>query len=348
MVPSPPVGEGTGRGVLSQVTAVAESVLTAARFGGRWARFLTSVPILAPSRFSSGDLLADRRYEYARAYLEAGEHEAAADLFQQALELAPGWLPALIGAADARIALGDIDAAAPLLRQAEKLDQDGLFGASLKLAAVGLAPVPEAPPEAYVRGLFDDYADRFEKALVEDLGYRAPWLIAEAIERGRPGLAFQRGLDLGCGTGLMAEVLGPRVRHFSGCDLSPEMVARAEAEHRYHALAVADAVAYLRASDDSFDLVTAADVLVYVGALGDLFAEISAHLTSGGVFVFSVEEAADDDLVLRDSLRYAHSEAYVRRVSVEAGLEVIELRRATLRHDRGAPIEGLVVLTAAG
>ncbi len=42
-----------------------------------------------------------------------------------------------------------------------------MFGAALKLALLGAAPVPEAPPSAYVEGLFDDYADRFETALVE-------------------------------------------------------------------------------------------------------------------------------------------------------------------------------------
>ncbi|MCM5558182.1 class I SAM-dependent methyltransferase [Pleomorphomonas sp. JP5] len=296
---------------------------------------------------SSGDLLADRRYEYARAYLEADDAAAAADLFLQTLERSPGWLPALIGAADALAANGRRDEAEPLLREAAKRDHDGLFGASLRLAALGFAEVPDAPPAAYVRGLFDDYADRFETALVEDLGYRAPWLIADLIDKARPGGRFSRGLDLGCGTGLMAEALMGRVDHFTGCDLSPEMIARADAERRYQALAVADVVAYLRRCEGSFDLVTAADVLVYVGALGDLFGEISAHLASGCLFAFSVEESTGDDLVLRDSLRYAHSEAYIRSVSAEAGLAVLDLRRATLRYDRGAPIEGLVVLTAA-
>ena len=136
---------------------------------------------------SSGDLLADRRYEYARAYLEAEDAAAAVDLFLQTLERAPGWLPALVGAADALAAGGRPGEAEPLLREAAKRDHDGLFGASLRLAALGFAKVPDAPPAAYVRGLFDDYADRFETALVEDLGYRAPWLIADLIEKNRPG-----------------------------------------------------------------------------------------------------------------------------------------------------------------
>lgn len=293
---------------------------------------------------SSGDLLADRRYEYGRAYLDAGDHAAAADLFLQALERAPGWLPALVGAADALVADGRPGEAEPLLREAAAHDNDGLFGVSLKLAALGLAEVPPAPPEAYVRGLFDDYADRFETALVEDLGYRAPWLIADLIEKVRPGRDFTRGVDLGCGTGLMAEVLKGRVGHFSGCDLSPEMIARAEAGDRYQSLAVADASVFLSERTETLDLVTAADVLVYIGALDSLFQSVAARLAPGGLFAFTVEEADGGDLVLRDSLRYAHSEAYIRRILAEAGLAVTELMRDTLRLDRGAPIRGLIVV----
>lgn len=293
---------------------------------------------------SSGDLLADRRYEYARAYFDAGDHEAAADLFLQALELVPGWLPALVGAADALAAVGRPEEAEPLLREAAVRDLEGLFGTSLKLAALGFAEVPAAPPEAYVRGLFDDYADRFETALVNDLGYRAPWLIADRLEKVRPGARFARGADLGCGTGLMAEVLKGRVEHFAGCDLSPEMVARADVGKRYQALAVADAASFLSAAEGNYNLITAADVLVYVGALDALFRVTAARLAPDGVFAFTVEEAEDGDLVLRDSLRYAHGEAYVRRILAEAGLVTLDLVRDTLRFDRGAPIRGLIVV----
>ncbi len=42
-------------------------------------------------QFSSGDVIADRRADYARMLMEAGDHAAAAELWEQALELAPDW-----------------------------------------------------------------------------------------------------------------------------------------------------------------------------------------------------------------------------------------------------------------
>lgn len=294
--------------------------------------------------FSSGDLIADRRYEYARGYLEAGEHAAAADLFAQALELAPDWLPALVGAADARAALGEREAAARLLRRVLHLDPDGLFGAPLKLAVLGRAPTPDHPPQAYVRGLFDHYADRFEKVLVEDLHYRAPWQIADAIAQLRPSARFARAFDLGCGTGLMAEAMAGRIGHFTGCDLSAEMVARAQAERRYQALMVGDIVFCLGRDEAPLDLVTAADVFVYVGALAEVFAAVAGRLAPGGLFAFSLEQGNGEDLTLRDSLRYAHGRGYLRRLAAECGFTVTAVEQVVLRFDRDRPVAGLIVV----
>ncbi|WP_181706324.1 methyltransferase domain-containing protein [Chthonobacter rhizosphaerae] len=303
---------------------------------------------MSPLALSSGDLLADRRYDYARLYAGEGDHAAAADLFAQTLERVPGWLPALIGLADARAAVGDGPGAAEALKAALSADPDDLFGAALRLAALGRAPVPETPPEAYVRGLFDDYADRFETALVETLKYRVPWRLGSLLADRRPAgvtaPAFGRVLDLGCGTGLMGEVLRARCVHLEGVDLSPEMLERAAGKQVYDALAVGDVAAHLEASETPLDLVTAADVFVYVGTLETVFAAVAARLAPDGLFAFSVEAADAGDVVLRDSLRYAHGEGYLRRLADEAGFVVLDLRRETLREDRSAPVEGFLVV----
>ena len=60
---------------------------------------------------TSGDLIADRRYELARGYAADGDLAAAADLYVQAAELAPGFASAWFALGETREALGDRDGA---------------------------------------------------------------------------------------------------------------------------------------------------------------------------------------------------------------------------------------------
>ena len=178
---------------------------------------------------SSGNLTADRRFDYAIDLLEAGDTVAAGDLIEQALELAPDWPAGWFRLAEARAASGDIGAAIAAYRRAGDLDPADTLGARLRLARLGGIDTPAQPPAAYVRGLFDDYADRFDHALVDGLAYRAPDLIAAALAVASGDGRFGSCLDLGCGTGLMAEALRSRVGAFVGIDLSQGMIDKARA-----------------------------------------------------------------------------------------------------------------------
>ena len=46
---------------------------------------------MKPLQTSSGDVLADRRADYAEMLFASGDHAAAAELMLGALELAPDW-----------------------------------------------------------------------------------------------------------------------------------------------------------------------------------------------------------------------------------------------------------------
>jgi predicted TPR repeat methyltransferase len=69
---------------------------------------------------------------------------------------------------------GDHAGAANAWRKVLTLSPTDIFGASLKLSLTGQAETPSAPPKEYVEALFDGYSDRFDTALLEDLGYRVP------------------------------------------------------------------------------------------------------------------------------------------------------------------------------
>jgi predicted TPR repeat methyltransferase len=296
-----------------------------------------------PLDTSSGDILADRRADYAEMLFGSGEAGPAAELMLGALELAPGWAMGWFRLGEFHEAAGDMDAAAEAWRMAQKLDPDDRAGAALKLALIGKADAGDAPPSAFVEALFDQYAEKFDHALVDTLGYRVPELLAEAIvAQGRK--KFGLAVDLGCGTGLMGERLRPMAETLVGYDISTEMLRKARVKGVYDRLEKADLQAFSYEGPKA-DLVTAADVFMYVGALEGVMETVAVLLVGDGLFAFSVEKlAGEGDFALQPSRRYAHSEVYVRRVLGKAGLAVVSLEEKIIRQDRDEPVQGLIVI----
>ncbi len=145
---------------------------------------------MRPSLHRSGDELADRRAEYAEAYAKAGDHAAAADLMAQAMERAPGWLLGRVRWGEFLMEAGEAQAAGDVFRQALAEDETDPYGARLKLARLGEEPVPDAPSPSFVAGLFDQYADGFEDALVHRLEYRVPDLLFDLLKQAAPTARF--------------------------------------------------------------------------------------------------------------------------------------------------------------
>ena len=294
---------------------------------------------------ASGDLIAERRFAYAKAAAEEGDWSAAAELFEQTLERAPDWAAAWFALGEAREKLGDLGAAARAFRETLVADPTDAQGALARLALMGRGEAPRALPQAYVARLFDDYAWRFDKHLIKNLGYRAPALIAEALSAVAPGRHFASALDLGCGTGLMGEPLRGRIDHLAGVDLSAAMIAKARERGLYDRLEVGDALAMLGFEPpESFDLIVAADALVYFGDLAPLFAAVAAALSSDGLFAFSVETCEDDGFKLEPTMRFAHSRSYVETTASEVGLQPLLVQSASTRREAGADAPGMICI----
>ena len=297
---------------------------------------------------SSGDVIADRRAGYARLLAEGGDHAAAADLMSQALEIVPDWAAGwdLLGGYAEKA--GDVSGAISAWRHLEALDDDGVFGAGLKLAAHGAGRAADGTAVSYVEALFDQYAPQFEQSLVGKLGYRVPEMLDALVseEMARLGIeGFARALDLGCGTGLMGLQLRAKAAFLEGIDVSAAMIAETARKGIYDSLQKAELVAALNARRADADLVTAADVFIYCGALPPVLAALVPALRPGGLVAFSLEaHDGPEPLFLRPSLRYAHGIAATRDALVVAGLEVLRFESATLRQDRGAPISGMLIV----
>jgi predicted TPR repeat methyltransferase len=201
---------------------------------------------------------------------------------------------------------------------------------------------PPQPPRAYVETLFNEYADDFQAHLLEHLRYQAhQTLLAPLREAGQ---RYPLVLDLGCGTGLCGELIREQADAVDGVDLAEAMVKQARATGAYRRVVHGDLLGFLREETTPADLVIAADVFIYVGALDEAFAAIRQRLRPGGCFAFSVELASGkSDLQLMPSLRYAHSPSYVDRLAQAHGFRVRQTWQAPLREDQRKPVMGLYV-----
>jgi predicted TPR repeat methyltransferase len=274
----------------------------------------------------------------ATALAELAEYPQALACAERALAVDPALAPVWTLRAKLLKAVGRLDEARGCFEKAIALGADSEMN-RYDLAALSGQSAPASPPREYVQGLFDSYADDFEPHLLQVLNYRAPQLLIEPLAR--EARRFSRALDLGCGTGLCGVLMRPLAARLDAVDLSANMVARSRARQVYDSVEQADLVEHLRHTPQCYDLVVAADVFIYVGALDAVFAGVSRALEAGGVFCFSVESAPDDvEYVLRSSLRYAHSPGYIRRLAAQHGFEISRSSEHPIREDQRQPVPG--------
>lgn len=279
----------------------------------------------------------------ARASARAGDHRAAIAVLRDAARRTPDDPDLPAAEAEAWLALGEGAAADAALDRAAATAPDDPRLADLRAARAALDG--DRLTTAFVRSLFDGYADRFDADLTGRLAYAAPEILARSIAAvDGPPRGDRDTIDLGCGTGLSGVALRPFARHLAGVDLSPRMVDRARARGVYDRLEVGDLVAALAATPGRWDLAVAADVLVYVGPLEPTMAAVAAALRLGGLFAFTVERGPDDGVELGPARRYRHGAAHLRAVAAAAGLSVVSMEPCVPRHDRGAPVDGLVAV----
>jgi predicted TPR repeat methyltransferase len=275
----------------------------------------------------------------------------------EVLAVEPGNADALL---HRRSALGRLAEKADLMRDAGQLDEARVlyrqalaFGADAELigyclAGLGDAAAPPSSPVAYVQALFDDYAADFDRHLVDVLRYRVPQGLAAPLPQLHPA-PFRAALDLGCGTGLCGPLVRPLAQRLTGVDLSPRSLEQARARRVYDALHEAEIVQHLATlaeRGEPHDLVLAADVFIYLGELGPVFAALARVMPPGGVFCFSAETEGANEAAgfsLQPSLRYAHHEGYLRRLAQRHGFEPARMVRETVREEQRTPIEGLIV-----
>jgi predicted TPR repeat methyltransferase len=241
---------------------------------------------------------------------------------------------------------GDTQRAVTLYRELMATDPEDHLGVSLRLAKL-TGEHPAKAPNAYVAALFDQTADRFDAILVDELGYNVPLLIADGLKALGLG-PFETWLDLGCGTGLCAMALEEVTQTRTGVDLAPTMVEIAAELEIYQHLYVGEAVAFLQSPQAAgpYTLITAADVLPYLGDLDPLFTALGDVANTGAVLAFSSEHLPGDawDFQVGEYKRFAHSSACLTRTMKKHGWKPLQIDTITVRLEQGRPVPGELVI----
>lgn len=282
----------------------------------------------------------DVYYNLGVIYMHKEHHQSAIEYFHQALKLTSDDL-------NTHINLGGI-----YLKMENPLKAIEHYETALKLspnhpeihyllAALKQKNVDfQSAPVAYVQSLFDQYAPYFDTHLKEYLHYQSPQALFKAVTQySGVQTATWNVLDLGCGTGLCGVLFRPLAKHLVGIDLSPKMIEMARLKGCYDLLKTESIETALPGYHDQ-DLILAADVLTYIGALENLFKWIAKALKPKGLFAFTTEKTSAADYVLQPSARFAHHPKYIETLSREMGFDIVICENTVLREQKKQPLEG--------
>lgn len=236
-------------------------------------------------------------------------------------------------------------------------------------------------PKEFVAELFDSFADSFDDKLLKNLQYKVPSLIGIVAQS--LSSQYHAILDAGCGTGLAGRFLRPLVIPqqgiMVGVDASSKMLQKAAQCTRSFGCGHAESstVPSPRLDDSdraplydallnmdleemtinnvlfqaipttpvqAFDLIVAADVLVYFGNLESILAKFASLSLPHAFLVFTCEKADPSEAPLGWRLlptgRFSHTKDHVTTVATLAGYDLVQYEEIIPRTEKGEPVQG--------
>ncbi len=198
----------------------------------------------------------------------------------------------------------------------------------------------------YARDLFDRYAGHFEEHLVSSLKYQVPFIIKEKL-LSLNSAKDSKILDLGCGTGLLGKTVVDSFPNLVGVDISSNMIDETRKKDIYSELHTNDIQEFLLKSVQEYDLIIAADVFIYIGALKTIFSRIKKSINSNSYFIFTIEllnEFDKESFHLAKSGRFSHTIEYIESLCKDYGFEIIDKEKIILRQENKIGQKGVIFI----
>jgi predicted TPR repeat methyltransferase len=286
---------------------------------------------------------ADIYQNLSNCYRKMKRFDEAIDCYSKAIRLRPYDEEEYSYLRHVLYATGQGERALRLLQ--EWLERDPGNASALHLRATfNTDTFPERANDGYVRKTFDEFANSFDSVL-KSLDYRAPELVG-ALINSRFSAASPKplALDAGCGTGLCGPLIEASVARLDGVDISPGMLEKASKRAVYDALFEAELTGFIAALTNAYDLILAADTLVYFGDLKPVFEAASGALRARGTLIFTVEKSERSQAFeLQPHGRYCHSEHYLRSTLEASGFTIVSVDSVVLRRELGEDVQGFLI-----
>jgi predicted TPR repeat methyltransferase len=238
-----------------------------------------------------------------------GHLNEATIFFERVLTLQPNHAPSLNNMAAIYLKMDMRETSREYLQQALAINPGDKISRHMFNALSGTTDACTTPD--YARNLFNNYALYYEQHMKGQLNYSIPQHIGRILHQ-LELIQVNKSLDIGCGTGLCGIVLRELSKHLAGIDIAEKMLAHAKEKGIYDSLERAEAVDFLKQSNQLYDLIVAADVLPYFGDLDVLFRTVYEHLNQEGYFIFTTELSDQKLWTLQPSARFCHSPQYIK------------------------------------
>jgi predicted TPR repeat methyltransferase len=282
----------------------------------------------------------------ATALLELKRYEDALQGFDNALAIDAEHAISWNNRANTLVAMRRFEEAVESYDKALQLAPTFLEARDNRLNALFELKRAKRCPPAYMRRLFDDFSSHYDETMLEQLLYRAHRHLRDLAERVLPRLTPPwRILDLGCGTGLVGDAFkdlayGGRL---AGIDIAPRMIEAARARGIYDELILGDLEMVLHTPSATYELILAADTMIYLGDLAPTFSGVAKRLEPDGFYLFAAESAPDGDWQQTPQNRFRHSLAYIQTEAARTGLLFVDANTCTLRREAMTLVDGFAV-----
>jgi tetratricopeptide (TPR) repeat protein len=199
-------------------------------------------------------------------------------------------------------------------------------------------PISNTHHQAYIKDLFDHYAEFYEPHMQKTLQYQLPMFLKNYFKETFSEHRLRCALDIGCGTGLCGTAISSVTQHLIGIDVSPNMLEKAKLKNVYHELNVIDCLSFLNETNQMFDLIIAMDVTPYLQNFETILKNTALHLHQKGHLIFSIECTHEENVKLEANGRISYSSNYIESICKDLNLELIHSEHFTARLEQEIPV----------